>query len=330
MSHNLGPSDIAVFVAYILLLLVVGLYFTRRQKSLKTFLVANQNVHWSIVGISVLAALFSGITYLGAPAESFFYDLTYLWTIASLFIATPIAAIIFLPLFRESKVYTAYEYLERRFDRRLRYMASAMFIVRVTFYLAIAIYAPSLAIMDVTGWPFWVAVLLTGICATIYTSLGGMQAVIWTDTIQFIVLCGGIVVIILVAASKIPGGMLAAWHTAAGDGKIALFHFDFDPRLRMTVWGFLLGGGANALVQLVTDQNSVQRYLTAPTLKDSQRALWFKLWIMFPLIALFYLTGTVLYAYYRVTPTSVPLFEHASLVPHLAPACLRRHAGAPQ
>src|SRR5690242_19015068 len=104
MSHNLGTSDIIVFLAYTLLLLLVGIYFTRRQKSLKTFLVANQNVHWTIVGISVLAALFSGITYLGAPAETFFYDLTYVWTVVALFIATPIATVIFLPLFRESKV----------------------------------------------------------------------------------------------------------------------------------------------------------------------------------------------------------------------------------
>ncbi len=108
---NLSPLDIATFLTYTLILLGVGLYFTRRQKSLKTFLVANQNIHWTIVGISVLAALFSGITYLGAPSEAFFHDLTYIWTIASMFIATPIATYIFVPLFRKSKIYTAYEYL---------------------------------------------------------------------------------------------------------------------------------------------------------------------------------------------------------------------------
>ena len=123
-----------------------------------------------------------------------------------MFIATPIATIIFVPLFRKSKIYTAYEYLEQRFDSRLRYIASGLFIVRVTFYLAIAIYAPSLAVMEVTGWPLWMAILLTAACATTYTCFGGMQAVIWTDTLQFLVLCGGIVLIVCFAVMKVPGG----------------------------------------------------------------------------------------------------------------------------
>src|SRR3982751_6259234 len=116
-----------------LLLVGVGIWFTRQQKGLKSYLLADQNVHWVIVGISVLAALFSGITYLGAPAEAFFHDLTYLWTVAAGLIATPIATLIFLPVYRKSNIITAYEYLERRFDKRLRYLASILFIVRVTF-----------------------------------------------------------------------------------------------------------------------------------------------------------------------------------------------------
>jgi SSS family transporter len=316
--NNLNGWDVALFVGYSLLLLVIGVYFTRRQTSLQSFLVADRNVHWTIVGISVLAALFSGVTYLGAPAEGFFYDLTYLWAVGSLLIATPVTTHVFVPLFRKSNVYTAYEYLERRFDSRLRYLASGLFIVRVTFYLGVAIYAPSLAVMEVTGWPLWTAVLLTAACATVYTALGGMRAVIWTDSIQFLVLCGGIVLIIVFAAWHIPGGMSAAWRVAAHDGKTALAHLSPDPRVRLTVWGCILGGASNALVQLVTDQMAVQRYLTAPTLRDSQRALWLKLWMSLPLIPLFYLTGTVLYAYYRVTPDAVPLLAQHHLVPALA------------
>ena len=98
----------------------------------------------STVAVSVLAALFSGITYLGAPAEAFFYDLTYLWVVVSFFIATPLTTLVFLPFFRNLKVYTAYEYLEKRFDTRLRWIASALFITRVSFYLGLAISAPAL------------------------------------------------------------------------------------------------------------------------------------------------------------------------------------------
>jgi solute carrier family 5 (sodium-coupled monocarboxylate transporter), member 8/12 len=184
-----------------------------------------------VVAISVLAALFSGVTYLAAPAETFFYDLRYLWVLLSFLIATPITTVIFLPFFRQLNLYTAYEYLERRFDWRLRWIASSLFILHVTFYLGLAIYAPALVVMEVTGWPLWLSALATGFVATIYTTLGGMKAVIWTDTLQFIVLCGGIVVVFAFAGAQVPGGLQAAWSVAAADGKTRFFDFSFDPTL---------------------------------------------------------------------------------------------------
>jgi sodium-coupled monocarboxylate transporter 8/12 len=316
---RLSLLDVTVFAGYMLLLIGVGLYFTRQKKNLKSYLLADQNIHWIIVAVSVLAALFSGISYLGAPAESFFYDLTYLWVVASFFIATPITTLVFLPFFRNLNVYTAYEYLEKRFDRRLRWIASGLFISRVSCYLGLAIAAPALAIVQITGWDFLTAVLVTGLAATLYTSLGGMKAVIWTDSLQFLVLCGGIVLILGCAIAAIPGGLEEAWRGAAADGKTNLFHFELDPTVRLTVWGALLGGACNNLVQMVTDQISVQRYLTAKSLKECQRALWFKLWVTLPLVGLFYITGTVLYGYYRALPERVPPLakEPARLVPSL-------------
>jgi sodium-coupled monocarboxylate transporter 8/12 len=317
MGH-LSVLDTTVMVLYMMLLAGVGTFFARQKRTLKTYLLADQNVHWIVVGISVMAALFSGISYLGAPAESFFYDLRYLWVVISFLIATPITTLIFLPRFRSGNLFTAYEYLERRFDWRLRKIASILFILRVTFYLGLAIYAPALAIMDVTGWPLWISVLATGSIATIYTAFGGMKAVIWTDTIQFIILCGGIFVILAVVLARIPGGVAAAWHIASADGKTQFFNFSLDPTVRITVWGALLGGTCLNLVQMVTDQVSVQRYITAPSLKDSQRALWLKLWVCLPVVGLFYLTGTMLYGYYRSFPDRAPGFVNSSLVPAIA------------
>ena len=314
---QLSTFDITVFVCYMLLLFGTGVWVTRRQKGLKTYLLADQNVHWVVVGISILAALFSGISYLGAPAESFFHDLAYLWTIISFFVATPITTLVFLPFFRGLKLYTAYEYLEKRFDRRMRWVASSLFLIRVSFYVGLAIYAPALAIMEVTGWPFWISVLLTGFAATLYTALGGMQAVIWTDTLQFIVLCGGILIILAFAISAVPGGLPVIWHLAAADGKLRFIYWDLDPTVRVSIWAAMLGGTCHNLVMMVTDQISVQRYLTAASLKDSQKALWLKLWVTLPLVGLFYLTGTVLYSYYKALPSQVPPFAQARLVPGL-------------
>lgn len=306
---SLHPLDLAVFGSYMLLLIGVGLYFTRQQKDLKSYLLADQNIHWIIVAVSVLAALFSGITYLGAPTESYFNDLTYLWVVASFFIATPITTLVFLPFFRQLNLYTAYEYLERRFDRRLRRIASVLFITRVTFYLALAVYAPALAIVEITGWPLWLAAALTGFAATIYTTFGGMKAVIWTDSLQFVVLCGGIVLILGFAIAEVPGGLPGAWQLAAAKGKTDWIRLDLDPTVRVTVWSALLGGACHNLVQMVTDQISVQRYLTARSLEECQRALWFKLLVTLPLVALFYLTGTVLFGYYQAYPEREPMLN---------------------
>ena len=194
---TLSSVDIGVFAGYMVVLFGIGVWFTRRQKNLKTYLLADQNVHWIIVAISVLAALFSGNTYLGAPAETFFHNLVYLWVMVSFVIATPITTLVFLPFFRGLNLITAYEYLEVRFDRKLRLLASALFLSRVTLYIATVIYAPALAVTSITDLPLWQTVVVTGTTATIYTSLGGMKAVIWTDSLQFLVLCGGIVLIVI-------------------------------------------------------------------------------------------------------------------------------------
>jgi sodium-coupled monocarboxylate transporter 8/12 len=314
---TLSPADVGVFSVYIVILFGIGCWFTWQQKDLKTYLLADQNVHWVIVAISVMAALFSGISYIGAPAESFFHNLSYLWVIISFFIATPITTLLFLPFFRGLNVVTAYEYLERRFDRRLRRLASALFLGRVTMYVAAAIYAPALAISAVTNLSLTQSILITGVTATIYTSLGGMKAVIWTDTIQFLVLCGGIVLILVAIAWELPGGLARGWTLAAQDGKIQFWNFDPRPSVRVTVWAGLLGGTAGNLVQLVTDQIAVQRYLTAKSLREAQRALWLKLWVTLPVVFLFYLTGTMLYGYYKAHPERAPAFANAALVPAL-------------
>lgn len=314
---TLSPIDIGVFAAYMLVLFGIGAYFTRQQKDLKSYLLADQNIHWIIVAVSVLAALFSGITYLGAPAESFFHDLTYLWVVISFFVATPVTTLIFLPFFRGLNLITAYEYLERRFDRSLRWLASTLFLTRVSLYLATAIYAPALAIQAITGWPLTQSVLITGLTSTAYTCLGGMKAVIWTDSLQFLVLCGGIVLILGFAVSEVPGGIVGAWTLAQADGKTKFLNFSLDPAVRVTIFAGLLGGTCNNLVQMVTDQISVQRYLTASSLRDAQKALWFKLWVTLPLVFLFYVTGTVLYGYFRALPDRTPAFASAQLVPDL-------------
>ncbi len=294
--------DIATFGIYILATLIFGMWVGGRQKDLKTYLLAGHQMHWSIIAISVLAALFSGISFLGAPAESYNHNLIYLWVLVAYFIATPITTLVFLPFFFRLNFYTAYEYLEHRFDLRLRRLSSASFIFRVSLWLALALYAPALVISELMGVPLWLSILITGLGTTLYTTVGGMKAVIYTDVIQFFVLLIGIIAIFTVAVRETPGGLGAAWQIAEAHGRTRFLDFSFSPNVRMTFWGALIGGVALNLVQLVTDQVSVQRYLTASNLKESQRALWFKLILTLPLISVFYLTGLVLFSFYQTHP----------------------------
>jgi sodium-coupled monocarboxylate transporter 8/12 len=181
----------------------------------------------------------------------------------------------------------------------VRLLASGLFIFRVSLWLAAATYAPALALEKVTGLPLWVTILASGVLTTLYTALGGMRAVIWTDVMQLIVLFGGQLLIVLVALNKIPGGLGGVWDTAVADGRMDV-SFSFSVAERVNIWSLLFAAAFLHLVQMATDQVSVQRYLSAGSLKEAQRSLWIKLWFILPVIVLFYGTGLVLYAFYKV------------------------------
>jgi sodium-coupled monocarboxylate transporter 8/12 len=309
-----GTADALVFGVYMVASVALGLSFAKGQKDLKGYLLAGHRMPWPLVAISIVASLFSGASFLGAPAEVFSHNLMYLWAVLALAIATPITAILFVPHFYNANFYTAYEFLEKRFDLRLRLVSSGLFIIRVTLWLTVALYAPALAISEVTGWPLATAILISGLSTVLYTALGGMKAVIYTDVMQFTVLFVGIVVIAVIAVSKIPGGIEGAWSLAGTDGRTEWLDARIDPTARVTIWGALLGGAALALVQMVTDQVSVQRYLTASSLKASQRALWLKLFISLPFVSLFYFMGVILYAFYKSHPEALTSLTHADRV----------------
>ncbi len=301
-SFTLSATDYAVFGIYLAASLSLGLMAGGKQKDLKTYLLAGHQMHWSLIAISVLAALFSGISFLGAPAETYHHNLVYLWTLVAYLVATPITTLIFLPFFFKLNFYTAYEYLEHRFSVGLRQISSAVFIFRVSLWLALALFAPSLVISEMVGLPLWISIVVTSSCTLLYTVIGGMRAVIYTDVMQFAVLFIGIAAIVFIALGKIPGGLEGAWQIAEAGGRTHLMDLSISPSARMTVWGAFIGGIFVSLVGLVTDQVSVQRYLTAASLRECQRALWFKLMLTLPFVSVFYLTGLVLYAFYQSNP----------------------------
>ncbi len=306
--HGFALADYLIFAVYVAASVLIGVYFVKEQRTVKDYFLAGQTMNWFVVAISVIAALFSGISYLAAPTEVFKNDMTYAVTLLAFFVATPVTTVVFLPFFYRLKLFSAYEYFEKRFDVRLRYLASALFIIRVIFWLAAAIYAPALAVAEVTGMSLWFSVVVIGLLTTIYTTLGGMKAVIWTDVMQFFVLVGGQILVAWIAVSKVPGGWSETLRLADEGGKFNFLNLNWDLTIRVTFWAALIGGIFTNLVQLATDQVSVQRYLTAKSLREAQRSLWFKLIVTVPIVIIFYLMGAILYSFYQVHPEALAAF----------------------
>ena len=291
--------DYSIFVGYLLASVLVGVVFVKDQRTIKDYFLAGRSMGSIVVAMTILAALFSGISFLAAPSEGYANGPVFYLVNVAFFIATPLTTLIILPFYYRSEFYTAYQYLEARFSVQVRTLASASFIVRVLLWLALATYAPALALEQATGLPLWFTILCTGVLTTFYTTLGGMKAVIWTDVMQLIVLFVGQLVIALVALFRVPGGLAQVVELGQQGGRLDI-SLSPDPTVRITLWGLLIGATFMHLVQMATDQVSVQRYLTANSLKEAQRGLWLKLALVLPVTAVFYGTGLVLYAFYQV------------------------------
>ncbi len=214
------PVDYIIVAVYLLTVVWMGGRFSAGQKSLKEFFLGCRNIPWWAAACSGIATMVSAIGYLGAPGQAFASDWTYLQARAAWPIAIFITCILFLPFFYRLELYTAYEYLQKRFDLKTRLLAGVVFILLKCFYVAIAIYAPALVVAEMTGLSFVWIVLGVGVLTTFYTTLGAMRAVIWTDTIQFVVLFGGVVVAYFAVVEGVQGGFGEILAVAESEGKL--------------------------------------------------------------------------------------------------------------
>lgn len=293
-----GLLDYAIFAICLFLTLGIGFLFQKGQQDTKQYLLGGRSMKSFVVSIAVLASVFSGVSYLGFPAEAYAYGMGYSLLAFSSFVTTPIINAVFMPFFYRVRLYSAYQYLEERFAFGLRTLIAVIFVCRTLLWMSIVVYAPALALEHATGFPLWVMILTMGIITTIYTTVGGMKAVIWSNVLQFVVLMGGLIAVVVVAVWNIPGGISGVLTKAAEGGRL---HFDFSWNLttRVTVWGILIGGTIHNLVLLATDQVSIQRYMTSKNLKSARKAMWIKAYLWVPCAFFFYFAGLVLYSFYK-------------------------------
>ena len=224
-------ADWVIVALYLVLMAYMGIYFSRRQTTLDRYLLADRSMGWLPVGLSLMAALNSGMDYLMQPSSTIRYGAMLVLGIFSWLAIYPWVARVVFPFYRRLDFYTVYEYLEARFDVRVRTLAAGIFILWRLGWMATAMYVPSLAINAVTGGQVGMNTMtvLVGVIVTITTMLGGIQGVIWTDVVQFCVMFGGLTATVWIVWANVDGGLAEIWNVSAAAGKLDLWGPFTDP-----------------------------------------------------------------------------------------------------
>ena len=312
---HFSTLDYAVLALYLALMVAVGIYFARRSSTTEDFFLAGRKIPWWAAGLSVFGTQLSAITFMAIPATSYGSD----WRrfVGSVMLLPVMLLVIycFLPLFRRLDVTTAYEYLEARFSVAVRVLASAIFILFQLGRMGIVLLLPAIALSAVTAMDTYLCIALMGILATIYTVLGGISAVIWTDVLQVFVLIGGALLCLIVTIQDV-GGWAVMIESAQAVDKFHIFDWRWSSS-DMVAWVLMVGFLFTNLVPYTSDQTVIQRYLTTPDEKQAAKGLWLNLIITIPTGLLFYGLGTALYVYYTTHPLEQAMLPAATdqLVP---------------
>ncbi|MEX1039950.1 MAG: sodium:solute symporter [Pirellulaceae bacterium] len=295
-----GPLDWSVLAIYFLGMVAVGCYCARRGSTSEDYFLAGGRIPWWAAGLSIYGSQLSAITFMAVPAILFTEGGNWTriiggWTIL---LIAPLIIFFYLPLFRRLKIQTAYEYLERRFHLAVRLVASAIFIIFQVGRMGVVLLLPAAAIAAATGINVLLAVVLMGILAMTYTVLGGIEAVIWTDVVQVVVLIGGAILCVGVATFAV-GGPVEVYQVAAQADKLTLFDWSTDTS-RASTWVLLVGLTFINLISYTTDQAVVQRYLATSDERAAARSIWLNGLMTIPTGFLFFALGTSLWVFYQV------------------------------
>ncbi|MBT5690795.1 MAG: sodium/solute symporter [Opitutae bacterium] len=300
-GYSFGGLNYAVLVIYMVAVLWHGLRFSRKVKGTDDFFKAGSRVPWWAAGLSIFGTQLSAITFIAIPAKVYGTDWRLLVGQFGIIIVAPFVIFLFLPFYRRLNVTTAYEYLEKRFNVFVRCFGSTLFILLQFGRIGIVLYLPAVALSLVTGMDVHLCILLMGLLCLVYTMLGGMEAVIWTDVAQVIILGGGAVFCLLWMAAGFPGGWNAMVDLADGDGKFRLLDFRWD--LTAPAFGVvLLGSLCQNFLSYGTDQAVVQRYLTTPDERASARSIWMNGVLSILASFVFFGIGTALYSHFKMNP----------------------------
>jgi SSS family solute:Na+ symporter len=296
----MSSIDWAIVGAYLLWVIVDGVRMSKRTSEMEGYLLASRSLPWWAVGLSVMATQLSAITMVSTTGQGYAEGMKFVQFYFGLPVAMIILSVTAVPFFWRAKVYTAYEYLERRFDSKTRTLTAFLFLLSRGLSCSVIIAAPSLILSIVLGWNLTMTVLAIGAPTVIYTMVGGVQAVTWTDVKQMAIIVAGILAAVVVLILGLPDGVSvsSALHVAGAVGKTQALDFSFDPAEKYTFWTGLIGGLFLFMSYFGCDQSQVQRYLTAKSVKEGRQSLFMSAYFKIPLQALILLTGVLMFVFF--------------------------------
>ena len=293
--------DWLVLFITISFIVIYGGWKTRKSKNLRDFLKGNDKSNWYTIGLSVMATQASAITFLSTPGQAFNDGMGFIQFYFGLPIAMIIICIFFIPIYKKFKIYTAYEYLEQRFDRKTRILTSLLFLVQRGLAAGITIYAPSIILSVMFGWNLKFLVIIIGLMVVFYTVIGGTKALNVTQKQQMLIIFIGLIFTFIYLLNSISDNISInkAIKIASLNDKINLLDFSLNLESRYTFWSGITGGLFLALSYFGTDQSQVQRYITGKSVKESQLGLIMNGFLKIPLQFVILLLGVMVFIFYQ-------------------------------
>jgi Na+/proline symporter len=297
--------DFAVLLGSMVGIAAYGVCRTRGRRDLDSYLKGDKTLGWVTIGISVMATQASAITFISTPGQGFQDGLGFVQNYFGLPLALILIAAVFLPMYRRLNVYTAYEFLGRRFDAKTRLLGAALFLLQRGLAAGITIYAPAIILSTMLGWRLDLTILLSGLLVIVYTVAGGSQAVTLTQKYQMAVIFGGMAMALVILLGKLPVNLADALTVAGGFRKLAAVDFSLSVHQRYTFWSGLLGGFFLSLSYFGTDQSQVQRYISGASLRESRLGLMFNAVCKIPMQFAILLLGVLVFVFYQFEPAPV-------------------------
>ena len=297
------PLNWVVVIAWLAYVAIDGLRRARGTKHIEGYFLANRNLPWWAVGLSVMATQLSAVTMIGTTGQGAVDGLRFVQFYFGLPIAMVILGVTIVPFLHGAKVFTAYEFLERRFDAKTRSLTAFLFLLSRGMSCGTILAAPAVVFSAIFGWPLGWSVLLMGVPTVLYTMIGGVQAVTWADVKQMVLIVVAITAVVTVLLLRIPVSPSDALHLAGATGRLRVFDFTFSLKNTYTFWSGLIGGTFLMLSYFGTDQSQVQRYLTARSVNEARSSLLISAYWKIPLQAMVLMIGVLVFVFYQfVTP----------------------------